>query len=286
MKRISYTFCIVICAIIIISTATTLGYLLNTRQAYKKNIQLLIENRNLGVFSLAYDSFLSDGMCPYSMSDIYYYIQDRPVDIIYLHRLVDPFSNDLGLINLIPIFNKTSSKWEAVLILSAGVDGKMNYEYTLSDTIFTDEINTLNLFYNSVDDLSLSLRFNPIDYFFGNKDLLVSYYNCKDSFKRTGNFKGVYNLDSLMNKLATKKASNKRLPLGRIYLVNLNADNISWKSDTVFSTSWKDYVVSFAFYDRLEANQFKQTNAQQVVGKLKNLDIENKSANFIMCMTP
>lgn len=285
MNKISNLFYVLICAFLIISIALTIGYLLNARQTYKKNIHILTENRNTGVFYLAYDYFLLDGICPSSMGELYYYIKDRPIDIMLSQYFVDPFSSDLSQINLVPVFNKRSSKWEAILILSTGIDGKMNYEYTMEDTIFTDEINSLDLFYNSVYDLSLSLSFNPINFFFGDKDLLVSYYNCKDSFKKNGISKGVFDLDSLMNKLAAKKASNKRLPLGRIYLVKFNPSHSSWKNDVMICKLSNGYIASFNFYDSIEVDQFKQTGEQKLIGKIKEIDFENKRVSFIMCMS-
>jgi len=277
--------CFLLC-IGIVCISFVLGYMFLARNSFHNDIRVVKENRETGVYDLPYIYFAEDAICPSSMSELYYYIKDRPLDILLSQYLVDPFSSDLNQITLIPIFNKNSSKWEAVFILSAGVDGKMNYEYTIEDTIFTTDVDNLDLFYNSVDDLSLSLPFNPIDYYFGKKDLLVSYYNCKDEFKASGNFWGTTELDSLVMKQSEKAANHKRLPLGRVYSIKLNPEFMLWENDTVFTTPSTDYIASFSFFDKYEADLYKQTNRHRLYGKFDKLDIENKRIDFIMCMSP
>ena len=262
------------------------GYLLFAKQTYNNNIHIIKENRNTGVYSLPYYYFLEYAECPSSMGEIFFYIQNRPVDIMLSQYLVDPFSSDLSQINLIPIFSKRASKWEGILIVSAGIDGKMNYEYSLEDTIFMDEYNTLNLFYNSVDDLSLKESFNPFNFFWGKKDLLVSYTDCRESFKRTGNLSGLIELDSLINKLDIRLKTKKPFIYKRIYSVNLSSGQKSWENEVLSSTLKNGYTVSFQFYDSIEVNNFKEAGEMELVGKLTEMDFENKRANFIMCMSP
>lgn len=260
------------------------GFLHKARINFTDHISVLKTNQQSGIYDLPFSYFLKNGTCMYSMSDLYYFIQDRPVDIISIHKLVDPFSMDLDRINLIPLFNKASSKWEGVLILSAGIDGKMNYEYTIEDTIFLDEYKSLDLFYNSVDDLSLNLNFNPFDLFFGNKDLLVSYTDCRESFKKSGSFGGVKDLDSLIVKLDARLRAKKPIMQNRIYTLELSSNSLAWENDTLIGKLKNGYIVSFHFYDNLEMERFKISGERQLVGKLQEIDGESKEVKFIMCM--
>lgn len=275
-----------ILCIILVCLSFSFGFLHNARSNFTDHISVLKTNQQSGIYNLPFSYFLKNGTCMYSMSDLYYFIQDRPVDIISIHKLVDPFSTDLDRINLIPLFNKASSRWEGVLILSAGIDRKMNYEYTLKDTIFIDEYKSLDLFYNSVDDISLDIHFNPIDLFWGKKDLLISYHDCRESFKKSGEFWGIKDLDSLIIKVDDRLRTGKSILNKQIYTVDLNSNKKAWENDTLISELKNGYIVSFHFYDHLELERFKRAGERRLVGKLTEVDGERKEVKFIMCMNP
>ncbi|MFW5872525.1 MAG: hypothetical protein ACOCVN_00915 [bacterium] len=275
-----------ILCIILVCLSFSFGFLHNARSNFTNHISVLKTNQQSGIYDLPFSYFLKNGTCMYSMSDLYYFIHDRPVDIISIHKLVDPFSTDLDRINLIPLFNKASSRWEGVLMLSAGIDGKMNYEYTLKDTIFIDEYKSLDLFYNSVNDLSLDEDFNPFDLLWGKKDLLISYNDCRESFKKSGSFGGVKDLDSLIVKLDARLRAKKPIMLNRIYTVELPSNSIAWENDTLVGELKNGYIVSFQFYDNLEIESFKRAGERRLVCKMAEFDGERKKVKFIMCMNP
>lgn len=285
MNKNKITIYLIVC-LALGSISFVVGYFLFAKQTYNKNIHIIKENRNTGVYSLPYYYFLENAECTSSMGELYFYIQNRPVDIMLSQYLVDPFSSDLSQINLIPIFNKSASKWEGALILSAGIDGKMNYEFTLQDTIFMDNYRHLDLFYNSVDELSLNLNFNPLDFLYGKKDLLVSYCDCRESFIKTGKLEGLVELDSLINNLDIMLRTKKQIIQNRIYSVKLPSFQSTWEHEVLSCKLENGYQVSFRFYDSLEVINFKKAGEKELVGKLTEMNFENKKAEFIMCMNP
>lgn len=93
--------------------------------------------------------------------------------------------NDNGSIFLyVPLYSRQTKKKESFVLISAGIDGKLNAKYTVGDTIYDDEyLNKFN-FYNIEEYAERkSVKFNLGSYLFGNKDYLVRYYNCvNDSY--------------------------------------------------------------------------------------------------------
>jgi len=91
--------------------------------------------------------------------------------------------NEFGHILLyVPLYSRQTNKKESLVLISAGIDGKLNTQYNVGDTIYDDEyLDTFN-FYNVQEYINReSMKFNIWDYLFGKKDYLVRYYNCVDN---------------------------------------------------------------------------------------------------------
>ena len=97
--------------------------------------------------------------------------------------LVKHFPDSLNkcgnILTYVPLYNRKNKKKESFILISAGIDGKLNTEYNVGDTIYDDEyLNKFN-FYNTTEYAGRkSLKFDLINYIFGKKDYLVRYYNC------------------------------------------------------------------------------------------------------------
>ncbi len=92
-------------------------------------------------------------------------IKDKDYDYIRDQFYLDPFSKDSSFFFYKPIYNKYNNKREACLLLSAGIDGKINNIYP--DTIYLND--SLNIStYNDCNQ-----KFNYYFSLFGKKDILV-----------------------------------------------------------------------------------------------------------------
>jgi len=83
-----------------------------------------------------------------------------------------------GLLYL-PLYNRLNKKKESFLIISAGIDGKLNSKFTVGDTIYDDDYFNKFDFYNLEEYADRkSMKFNFWYYLFGSKDYLIRYHNC------------------------------------------------------------------------------------------------------------
>ncbi len=89
----------------------------------------------------------------------------------------DDLSDNGGLLLYVPLYNRETKKKESLVLISAGIDGKLNSEYTNGDTIYDDEYLNRFDFYN-LNNYQGIANFSLWKYLFGNKDFLVKYVNC------------------------------------------------------------------------------------------------------------
>ncbi len=84
----------------------------------------------------------------------------------------------------IPVYNEDNKLVEGYMLLSAGIDGKINT--IVKDSVFFDDINTFSLyntFQDSIGDIfEFNDDFNLYNYFFGEKDLLIACVDGVNSF--------------------------------------------------------------------------------------------------------
>lgn len=85
----------------------------------------------------------------------------------------------------VPVYSKSNNLCEGYLLISTGIDGKLNNE--ISDTIYFEDVKKLS-FYNSFEAATIlsfrqyNLNYKLKDYLFGNKDLLIEFANGIDIF--------------------------------------------------------------------------------------------------------
>ena len=123
---------------------------------FRKNFQYPKNNKNLGEF-IKKDTINSK---------------------YYTYFLHDPFSKSNANLLYSPLYSKVSYKPEGIILISAGIDGKINTK--LKDTLFIDDVKKIK-FYNNVNDptkyylLDFDTTFSFFNCLFGNRDLLVYY---------------------------------------------------------------------------------------------------------------
>ena len=84
---------------------------------------------------------------------------------------VDPFNRNQGYFYYIPLYNRKNQNREGYLLLSAGIDGKINNVF--NDSIYIDEKITMNLY-------SSDSCFHIFQKWFGKKDLLIYMVNGRE----------------------------------------------------------------------------------------------------------
>ena len=94
---------------------------------------------------------------------------------IFLHLFfTDSLNKNQDILLYIPLYNRDTKKKESFILISAGIDGKLNTKYTIGDTIYDDEYLNKFEFYNLKEYIERkSMKFNLWDYYFGNKDYLI-----------------------------------------------------------------------------------------------------------------
>lgn len=140
---------------------------------------------------------------PNNAKELYDFFASAPWFKEAKETMKDPFSKQNGDLLYVPVFSKTNRICEGYLLISAGIDGKINTQ--LPDSLYFETVKTLR-FYNSLAPASslsfrkYDLHFSFKDYLFGNKDLLIEYANGIAIFLNNACYR-VYTPAKLMNKL-------------------------------------------------------------------------------------
>jgi len=123
-----------------------------------------------------------------------------------------------GFIHYIPLYNPDNLKRENFVLLSAGIDGKINNRYDWRDTLFLNDFQDKLKLYDRnklisiFDDVTAEKKvyFNIFYYFFGKKDILIVSGDIIDTYKLQ--MRGfTYTLDKLIEEI------DKRPCFRRIY---------------------------------------------------------------------
>ncbi len=114
-----------------------------------------------------------------------------------LYKFTDPFSKHSKNLLYIPLYNKNNNLYEGYMLLSAGIDGKINA--TVEDTVFMDDIKRFKLYnpnqikWNETQDIyEFADDFSLYNYFCGKKDLLIGYKDGVKSFILNATSMGIY----------------------------------------------------------------------------------------------
>lgn len=189
----------------------------------------------------------------------------------------DPFSNQNGDLLYVPVFSKANGICEGYLLISAGIDGKIDNQ--LPDSIYFETVNTLR-FYNSLTPAStLSFRkfdlyFSLKDYLFGNKDLLVEYANGVEIFINNAS-QQLYTPATLMTELYPRGYTRLDCSVeGKAKRLNDSTIIVADKTNRVVCSMYKGRSAVIG-----ESEQVK------IVGKFRNrIDPANKTVYLKNCI--
>ena len=167
-----------------------------SKQNYQEKLEKL--NHCVSVFNCytaIYDDYFSENFCyPKNMDEVENFSNkvNNP-----LYKFTDPFSKHSKNLLYIPLYNKNNNLCEGYMLLSAGIDGKINA--TVEDTVFMDDIKRFKLYnpnqikWNETQDIyEFADDFSLYNYFCGKKDLLIGYKDGVKSFILNATSMGIY----------------------------------------------------------------------------------------------
>lgn len=186
----------------------------------------------------------------------------------------DPFSKDSSLYSYIPIYERTNKKRMSFIILSAGVDGKIDLLSDGEDSLYHDEFEQKLQLYNpgslkwrnKHDKVDVKVGFSMIDQLGGKKDLIVAYGDARKYFKKHGDHR--LNKDQLNTIMDTDYEMLKGISLT---LADIEYDI---DSDTVH-TEYNGYIIKLKMCDKLDKMQ-----EAAIVAKYHSFDSLSNSILF------
>jgi hypothetical protein len=204
-----------------------------------------------------------------------------------------------GFLQYIPLYNRDNMKREGFMVLSAGIDGKINNKYEWNDTLFVDDFlfsSDFNYFGNFglIDKKNMlklyppknlatidiqkekpKVYFNIFNYFFGNKDILVGHGNliC-DYLSRLSN---IYNLGEMLEE-SSYYFTGSRTIWG--YKGNFAVDTIIENERYIFFR-YEDYLIRNKLYD---GRDLFLSDTIKFIGTVSNFDSVNKIIDFVNCI--
>ena len=174
---------------------------------------------------------------------------------------LDPFSKDSAFFFYKPIYNKYNNKREACLLLSAGIDGKINT--ILPDTIYLND--SLNI--NTYNDYNQ--KYNYCFSWFGKKDILVLKL---DGITNMKTFNKNFSLNTIVNYF--KDSKNKHIKYNQMLNKAICTEGVV---DSVISKYNDKYIVLKDSNIHLLFNLYYPDSISTNIGKsIKLLGICNK----------
>lgn len=163
----------------------------------------------------------------------------------------------------VPLYNRETKKKESFILISAGIDGKLNSNYSRGDTIYDDEYLNKFEFYNLKEySERKSMEFSIWKYLFGKKDYLVRYYNC---------------IEEGHSMPQTLEYYNYRLhqpePLNSMSVIaSFEKDTIVDNKSTIILKSWMDGYKAFCKMHNPITKKFNTGDTLMISGYLEKTD--------------
>lgn len=222
-------------------------YIITVQKEFNNKLEI-IKSREGDIVNYEYPAkyFLHEFECPNSIQDIIDLVNYDSMYVNYIKaQFNDVFSNkENTLFSYIPVYNRKNLKREGYVMLSSGIDGKLDNLFDLeTDTVFSDNLNNRFKLYNQIsfsETLSSFILqningFNLYDYFFGKKDYIIEYMNCIDYYKMQP---GAYPLDKLIERKSNKKDKGRIVVIEFKDYMLLDSEN-----DSIITFEYKDILV-------------------------------------------
>jgi hypothetical protein len=263
------------------------------------------KNLETNRISLTYQSpfvnyFRYNFKCPENEKEILKLLKEKDKEAFRQIHLKDPLSRKQNSnIKYIPLYNSDNLNSEGFLILSAGIDGKINFtsnEDSIYIKNFENELPLYNSknFYQSSDKIRRKPcpDFDILNYFFGKKDYLIGYINCIEIYKQQANLDPLSS-NELMQKIKALNDEEKKSVDAKLSDFDyLNTDRIfKFKTvnpiDTVIDKnhfilfSNNEYTFRCQIYDDYK-KKYNQENI--LIGRYKSTNHSKKLIKFVKCL--
>lgn len=231
--------------------------------------------------------FTEHQIFPQNFQDLLSYIQDKPLYLSKKNCFIDPFSNEENLLNYIPLYDSNENVI-AYLLISSGPDGKISNDLNEKyyETSFQDHIR----FYNTnVEEMGITvytdtIKFNPLNYFFGTRDYLVSYINGRSYYEKQ--IREVYSGKEIVNTILENNYRGEKRRLNK----QVYAFRIERKEK--ISTEIEDYDIAYAtdkwriHCELSDSEPYKDSIKRYpivIFGLLDDVDMETNEITFTGC---
>lgn len=194
----------------------------------------------------------------------------------------DPFSADSSLYSYLPLYDRINKKRLGFVLLSAGVDGKVNIINTEGDTLFIDDFEDKLSVYNPSgikdhkkskgEHIDVKVGFSLFDKMSGKKDLIVGYGIARDYLEE--NASKIRSWDKLSN------LTLDDVKIDDVFLINISDEfGVSFKQDTLINRN-KDYTAYVHVIDQLSDT----ITIKNLVGRYHRYDSATKSVFFVQAL--
>ncbi len=166
---------------IILIVVLYVGLRFSCSSSYLSTIKVITSNlENLNYQKAFQDFFSSTFSYPIDMNELYNFNKGALRYEEFVSKMKDPFSKIDNDFLYVPLISRKNNLPEGYLLISAGIDGKLNTK--IEGALYFDEVNSLLLYNNPVmsNDLSyqeIESEFKLSHCLFGKKDLLIEYIN-------------------------------------------------------------------------------------------------------------
>lgn len=271
--------------LVILSIIICLGFVYTIKSNYHRDFAKLQQKKIYNRIEFPFDDyFLSYSECPEDLEDVIDFVSDKP--IYYLTwdtTMLDELSKNDEYIRYFPIYNKSNKKREAFILLSTGADGRINTKIAETDTLFIHNFMSKLLLYNEFDlewynnfTFDTITKFKFADYFFGNKDYLLLYFNCLNSYlyRTKANELGFLN-----EKIFTEKFCN----VPSIYSFSIVADSVyEINKNTIIVSKLNEFTIKCQFYLK-PSILISVGDTVFISGHVNKCELLNKYLEFNLC---
>jgi len=191
MKK-SYILIFILSMLILAFILVLYRYYNKSRREYYNSFNSIQNVKTGARYELLLSQYFFDNWeCAKNLEEVIpYESHDPKYESLKERYFKDFLSSRKGFINYVPLYNRLNLKREAFLIISAGIDGKINNVINEEDTIFIDEFEEKFRFYNPAGEIipnnhlpDPDSTFHLMKLLFGKKDYIIQYIDCIELFK-------------------------------------------------------------------------------------------------------
>ena len=197
----------------------------------------------------------------------------------YYDDFIDPLSNSNQHIKYIPLYNRINKRIEAYVLLSAGIDGKINNVINNKDTFFIDNYQEIiasynrDSFYKTGDTIKNNkAEFNFINYLFGKKDYIIFYMNGIEGYE-IAPISSFQPFDSTLNRILEYKNLQTRVIR---FISTLKMDTNNFILNVNDSNSFIGKLDHFI--------EIKNNIQYKIIGCIDSIDTLNRIAYLRNCL--